>query len=141
MESSENQELLLAVVDLADRIERRASAALSSIKGVSLAEYRLLRALTDTPNGQASRVDLADAIGLTASGVTRALAPLEKLGFVETVRDERDARKALASLTAAGEELVADASGVLDDHVAAIEVDSTRAGHTLAVLEMLAGRV
>jgi len=141
MESSENQNLLLAVVELADRIERRASAALSSIKGVSLAEYRLLRALTDTPNRQASRVDLADAVGLTASGVTRALAPLEKLGFVETVRDERDARKALASLTAAGEELVTDASGVLDDHVAAIAADPAHAEHTLTVLEMFAGRV
>lgn len=139
MEASVNQMLLLGVVDVVDRIERRASAALSSIKGISLAEYRLLRALGESVNSQASRVALADAVGLTASGVTRALVPLEKLGFVETVRDERDARKALASLTEAGVELVSDASGVLDDHVAAVVIDAERAAGVLGLLASLAG--
>jgi DNA-binding MarR family transcriptional regulator len=118
METSDNQKLLLAVVDLVDRIDRRASATLSNIKGISLAEYRLLRALAEAPNAQASRVALAGMVGLTASGVTRALGPLEKIGYVTTVRDERDARKALASLTDAGTELVDDACGVLNDFTA-----------------------
>lgn len=139
MDPSINQALLLSVIELADRIDRRASAALSSIKGISLAEYRLLRALADAPNAQASRVSLAEAVGLTASGVTRALVPLEKIGYVETVRDERDARKALASLTVAGEELVADASGVLNDHTAGITMGSTQANEVLDLLANLAG--
>lgn len=40
---------------------------------------------------------------------------MERLGFVETTKDDRDARKALAKLTPAGIELVADADGVVDD--------------------------
>ena len=43
------------------------------------------------------------------------MRPLEKLGFVETQKSERDARLALAVLTPEGRELVDDASGVLDD--------------------------
>ena len=98
-----------------NRLERRLDGSLGSIKGISLAEYRLLRALSDAPNSQASRVELAHAVGLTASGVTRALRPLEKLGVVTTVKSQRDARLAIATLTTAGQELVGDASGVVND--------------------------
>jgi len=139
MEVSSNQQLLLSVVDLADRIDRRAAAALSNIKGISLAEYRILRALADTPDAQASRVALAEAVGLTASGVTRALAPLEKIGYVETVRDARDARKALASLTPAGDELVRDASGVLNDFTQHLIFTERQESDMLDLLSYLAG--
>lgn len=139
MEISRNQQLLLSVVDLADRIDRRTGAALSNIKGISLAEYRLLRALADAPDAQSSRVALADAVGLTASGVTRALTPLEKIGYVTTVRDERDARKALASLTAAGQELVSDASGVLNDYTQHLVVTEQQENDMLDLLSYLAG--
>ena len=103
-----------------NRLERRLDSNLGSIRGVSLAEYRLLRALADAPNSQASRVDLAQMVGVTASGVTRALRPLEKLGIVSTVKSERDARLAIATLTDAGQELVRDASSVVNDTMAAI---------------------
>jgi DNA-binding MarR family transcriptional regulator len=115
---SPDQELVLAIAAAWGRIERRLDGAVSTIKGISFAEYRLLRCLADAPGGQASRVDLAEAIGLTPSGATRALRPLEKLGFVETHKSERDARLALAALTDQGRELVADASGVIDDTAA-----------------------
>ncbi len=139
MNPSPNQDLLLAVVDLADRADRRASAALSNIKGISLAEYRILRSLADSASSQASRVALADAVGLTPSGVTRALAPLEKIGYVVTIRDERDARKALASLTAAGVELVADASGVLNDLTVDYSFAAQQQADVLNLLSDLAG--
>ena len=60
-------------------------------------------------------MDLAHAVGLTPSGVTRALRPMEKLGYVTTAKSKRDARLALASLTPPGQDLVNDASGVVDD--------------------------
>jgi DNA-binding MarR family transcriptional regulator len=40
---------------------------------------------------------------------------MEKLGYVATAKSKRDARLALASLTPAGQDLVNDASGVVDD--------------------------
>jgi DNA-binding MarR family transcriptional regulator len=113
--TSKEQTLSLNFAAAWNRLERRLDASLGSIRGVSLAEYRLLRALADAPNSQASRVDLAQAVGLTPSGVTRALRPMEKLGIVSTLKSKRDARLALAALTPAGRELVDDASGVVDD--------------------------
>ena len=63
---------------------------------------------------------MARSIGLTASGVTRALRPLEKIGLVSTVKHKRDARLAMAKLTPAGQALINEASGIVDDTVASI---------------------
>ncbi len=110
-----DQQVILSLARSWTRLEQRLDAALSTIKGISFSEYQMLRVLADAPNSAASRVALAEAVGRTPSGITRALRPLEKLGFVETQKSERDARLALAVLTPEGRELVDDASGVLDD--------------------------
>jgi DNA-binding MarR family transcriptional regulator len=114
---TQEQTLTLTFAAAWNRLEKRLDSSLGAIRGISLAEYRLLRALSDAPSSWASRVDLAHAVGLTPSGVTRALRPLEKLGFVSTARSKRDARLALASLTPPGQELVEDAAGVVNDTV------------------------
>ncbi|MCU1454139.1 MAG: hypothetical protein JWN46_2285 [Acidimicrobiales bacterium] len=113
-------ELALALAAASNAVERRLDGHLASIRGISLGEYRLLRALADAPQARASRVELARTVGLTPSGVTRALRPLEQLGFVATVKNERDARLAPATLSPAGQELVSDASGVIDDVMASV---------------------
>ena len=105
-QTSTEQTLALAFAAAWNRLERRLDHSLGAIRGISLAEYRLLRALGDAPGSQASRVDLARAVGLTPSGVTRALRPMEKLGIVSTVKSKRDARLAIAALTVAGREVL-----------------------------------
>lgn len=110
-------DLVITLLDAAATLTRRLDASLSTIKGITFSEYQLLSALRDRHAAAATRVDLATAVGLTPSGVTRALRPLEKLGFIETAKDARDARKSLAKLTAAGLELVQDADGVVQDTV------------------------
>lgn len=117
---TDEQTLALAFASAWNRLERRLDSSLGAIRGISLAEYRILRALGDSPGAQASRVDLARAVGLTPSGVTRALRPMEKLGIVSTVKSKRDARLAIAALTPAGRELLGDASGVVDDTMKAL---------------------
>jgi DNA-binding MarR family transcriptional regulator len=126
------QSLALAFASAWSRVERRLDSNLGAIRGISLAEYRLLQALGDAPNAQASRVDLAHAVGLTPSGVTRALRPMEKLGIVSTVKSKRDARLAIAALTPAGRELLGDASAVVDDTMRAV---LTRSPKTVARLD------
>jgi DNA-binding MarR family transcriptional regulator len=111
------QTLALTFADAWNRVEKRLDSSLAAIRGISLAEYRLLRALANAPSAWASRVDLAHAVGLTPSGVTRALRPLEKLGLISTAKSKRDARLALATLTPAGHELVDDASAVVNDQM------------------------
>ncbi|NOX70580.1 MAG: winged helix-turn-helix transcriptional regulator [Gammaproteobacteria bacterium] len=126
IQPTENQALALTFAAAWNRLESRLDASLGSIRGISLAEYRLLQSLASTPNSRASRVDLARAVGMTPSGVTRALRPMEKLGVVSTVKSKRDARLAIAALTPAGRELVNDASGVVDDAMTTILQRSRR---------------
>ena len=106
---------VLDLLNTAARVERKLDRTLSNIRGISFSEYRLLRSLQLAPQSTAMRVDLAAAVGLTASAVTRALRPLEKLGYVTTSKSDRDARRSLATLTNAGVELLSDARGVLID--------------------------
>lgn len=107
--------LVLAVVGAAANLERLVDGNLSAIKGISLAEFRLLSAIAEAPAKRASRADIARTVGLSPSAVTRALRPLESLGITQTIKNERDARLALATLTPQGEELLSDAVGVLND--------------------------
>jgi len=50
------------------------------------------------------RIDLAEKMGLTASGITRLLAPMEKRGWVERKAHERDARVSYVAVTRVGKE-------------------------------------
>jgi DNA-binding MarR family transcriptional regulator len=105
---------ILQFLETAASLERRLDRALSCTRGISFSEYRLLLALSRFANGL-PRIDLANSVGLTASAVTRALKPLEKIGLVETQKSERDARQSLAVITDAGRELLSDSEGVLVD--------------------------
>lgn len=117
---TDEQSLALALAGAWTRLERKLDGALGAIRGISLAEYRLLRALGEAPNARASRVALAETVGLTPSGITRALRPMEKTGIVSTVKSKRDARLAIAALTPAGRELLSDATAVVDDTARAV---------------------
>jgi DNA-binding MarR family transcriptional regulator len=114
------REMALTLARAWNRVERRLDGALSSARGISFADYRLLQTLAVAPRSRASRVDLARAVGMSPSGVTRALRPLEKLGMVTTTKSDRDARLALAELTSAGHEVVSDGSAVVDQLMEAI---------------------
>lgn len=107
--------LVVSLLSTAVSLQRRLDGGLSVIKGITYSEYLLLSSLGATREATATRVDLAAAVGLSPSGVTRALKPLERLGFVVSTRDTRDARRSLATLTPQGFELVADAAGVVED--------------------------
>lgn len=48
------------------------------------------------------RIELAESIGLSASGVTRLLLPMEKIGLVSKEANPRDARVSLVKLTKTG---------------------------------------
>lgn len=113
--STHTEPAVLQFLETAAALERSLDRALSSTRGISFSEYRLLRALANAHSGGHARIDLANAVGLTPSAVTRALKPLEKLGYVTTQKSERDARQSRAVITTAGRELLDDAQGVLQD--------------------------
>ncbi|MGW7820956.1 MarR family winged helix-turn-helix transcriptional regulator [Streptomyces puniciscabiei] len=99
---SDALDVTLRLVRAQAALVRRFDARLSGLHGVSLADFTLLLRLSQAPGGRMRRVDLAEALGVTASGVTRGLAPLERIGLVTREADARDARVAYASLTGTG---------------------------------------
>lgn len=96
-------------------LSRRLDSALGSHHGISFSDYQLLLQLHRAPGARLRRVDLADKLGLTASGVTRSLLPLEKIGLVTRQSDPRDARVGYALITPTGSELVINATVVVDN--------------------------
>ena len=137
-ENTLEQSLALTFAAAWHHLESRLDQNLGAIRGISLAEYRLLNALGNAPGSQASRVDLAQAVGLTPSGVTRALRPMEKLGIVSTLKSKRDARLSIAAMTPAGRELLNNASAVVDDAMKSIIKRTPKvAGQLNELIELL----
>ena len=132
-------EFVFTVLAAAHRVENRFNRVLSNVKGVSFTEYCLLKELSECHNASATRVELASAVHLTPSAVTRALKPLEKIGYVKTQKGERDARQSIAALTEAGEELLRDASQLISDEIDALPLADNIGAKTIGALETLTG--
>jgi DNA-binding MarR family transcriptional regulator len=120
---------------------KRFDASLSGLHGVSLADFTTLLRLGEAPGGRMRRVDLAEALGLTASGVTRGLAPLERIGLVTREADARDARVAYASLTDTGRERLADMLYTAEKVAAEIFAEPPWNGEDLGLLSALLTRL
>ena len=83
-------------------ITRELSAQLLRDHGLTINDYEVLLHLSREEGGMLRRVDLAERVILTASGITRLLDGLERQGFVEKANCESDARVTYAKLTDAG---------------------------------------
>jgi DNA-binding MarR family transcriptional regulator len=83
-------------------ITREMSAQLQREHGLTLNDYEVLLHLSHADGFMMRRVDLAESILLTASGITRLLEGLERTGLVEKANCASDARVSYAKLTDAG---------------------------------------
>ncbi len=83
-------------------ITRQLSSDLLAEHGLTLSDYEVLLHLSHAEGGMMRRVDLAQSVLLTASGITRLLAGLERARLVAKVRCSSDARVSCAKLTDAG---------------------------------------
>ena len=81
-----------------------------SVHGISYGEYMILYYLDSAPTKTMRRIDLAELVGISASGVTRMLAPMEKIKLVEKEANPRDARVSLVKLSGPGKTIYDDAS-------------------------------
>ena len=99
--------LIAELTELQTRLTKGLDTTLS-VHGINYTEYNVLRFLNDSPNRQLRRVDLAERLGITASGVTRLLNPMEKTGLVKKLASERDARVSLVALTKGGERIYSE---------------------------------
>ena len=101
--------LMLTLSSLYSQLSKKLDLRLS-IHGISFTEFLVLSNLEKAPNKMMRRIDLAENVGLSASGVTRMLVPMEKIHLIERQSNPRDARVSLVKLTATGEQVYKDAS-------------------------------
>lgn len=106
-------DLLTNLIHLQTKVQKKLSDALD-IHGISLTEYLVLQELEVAPDHKLRRVDLADKVGLSASGITRLINPMEKIGLVAKQENARDARVSLVTLTKAGAQTYQDATTAFD---------------------------
>jgi DNA-binding MarR family transcriptional regulator len=84
-------------------ITRELSAQLQRAHGLTLNDYEVLLHLANADDHRLRRVDLAERVVLTASGITRLLDGLEAAGYVCKETCPSDARVSYAKLTPEGE--------------------------------------
>jgi DNA-binding MarR family transcriptional regulator len=94
-------------------VTREVDAALGA-HGLALSDLALLIELRDAPDGKLRRVELANRLGVTPSGVARQLQPLERIGLVGRESHSRDARLALVVLTDSGRRVADEAVPTAD---------------------------
>ena len=95
-----------------------------SVHGISFSDFMILYLLYRSKDEKLRRVDLAEKIGLTSSGVTRMLVPLEKIGMVAREMSTRDARVSYVLLTETGKVVFEDAlvtAGLLAEEIVSPE--------------------
>jgi DNA-binding MarR family transcriptional regulator len=113
-------------------ITRALESELVTEQALSLAAYDVLVQLAEAPGRRLRMTELADAVLLSRSGVTRLVDRMERSGLVCRSRVENDGRGVAAELTDAGFHRLRTASrthlaGVLRHFVARLDVDDLRA--------------
>ena len=94
---------------LSSRISKTVDNQLS-VHGISFTEYMIMFHLNAALLKTMRRIEIAQCVGISASGVTRLIAPMEKNGIVEKESNPRDARQSLVKLSKVGERLYDEAS-------------------------------
>jgi len=88
---------------------RRFNRELMGSHGLTINDFEVLVHLAHAEDGRLRRVDLAERVLLTASGITRLLDGLERSKLVRKASCAADARVTYAEITPAGRTLLADA--------------------------------
>jgi DNA-binding MarR family transcriptional regulator len=86
--------------------------------GLTINDYEVLLRLAHAPERAMRRIDLAESVLLTPSGITRLLDGLERCGLVERAACSTDRRVTYAVLTDAGLEKLEEAR---DSHLADVQ--------------------
>jgi DNA-binding MarR family transcriptional regulator len=109
---------------------RDLSGKLFADHGLTINDYEALLRLSHAEDQRMRRIDLADELVLTASGVTRLLDGLERAGYVEKGSCTSDARVTYAVLTRSGRAKLEEASsshieqvqGLFEEHLTTDEL-------------------
>jgi len=77
--------------------------------GIGFNDFVILYHLSQSPEQKMRRIDLAEIISMSASGVTRMLLPMEKIGLVDREESKEDGRVSYVKLASGGKRLLEEA--------------------------------
>lgn len=100
--TEEEQRAWRGLLRMTAQLNARANRLLLQEYGISLADYEVLVALSEAPEGQLRVFEVADALAWEQSRVSHQLARMQRRGLVARQDCASDARGAFAVLTAAG---------------------------------------
>ncbi|WP_319759734.1 MarR family winged helix-turn-helix transcriptional regulator [Maridesulfovibrio sp.] len=103
-----NAALIISMATLQSNLLKKIDLQLS-VHGISFTEFLILYHLSKASKMTMRRIDLAESVGLSASGVTRLVNPMEKNHLVQKKSNPRDARVSLVELSETGANLFKDA--------------------------------
>jgi DNA-binding MarR family transcriptional regulator len=89
-------------------IVRELDAEMQATHGLPLSSFDVLVQLSLAPEGRMQMFELAEAVHISRSGLTRLVDRLEREGLLERIRGERDPRQVFASITERGLERLAE---------------------------------
>lgn len=115
-DAADGMALVTSVVRAQQLLHERVEATLRP-HGLTFARYEILRLLAFSRQRSMPMSRLGSLLQVHATSVTSAVTRLETQGLVERLRRESDRRVVLASLTAAGEDLVERATRDLNEQV------------------------
>jgi DNA-binding MarR family transcriptional regulator len=121
-------------------LTRELNARLTTAHGLTINDFEALLLLSRSETGAMRRVDLAEQLTLTPSGVTRLLDGLERAGLVEKGACPTDLRVTYAVITPSGRERLETAAA---SHLAAVReaFEERFMDEELATLRGLLGRL
>jgi DNA-binding MarR family transcriptional regulator len=90
-------------------VVKQLDADLEASHQIPLTSYEVLATLAEQPGGKLRMCDLADAVALSRSGLTRLVDRLGRDGLIERAECTSDARGAYAVLTDTGRERLREA--------------------------------
>lgn len=76
----------------------------SRLGGLGYNEFIILYHLSQAKDEKLRRIDLANKLGLTASGITRLLSPMEKVGYIKKESNTEDARVSYVMIAPGGKQ-------------------------------------
>ena len=100
--TEEEQRAWRGLLRMTAQLNARANRLLLQKYGISLADYEVLVALSEAPEGQLRVFEVADALAWEQSRVSHQLARMQRRGLITREGCATDARGAFAVLTTAG---------------------------------------
>lgn len=92
----------VALVRAHATVTRQLNVQLAADHGLTISDFEVLLRLARAPEHRLRRVDLAQQVVLTPSGITRLLDGLERQGWVDRASCSEDRRVVYAVITEAG---------------------------------------